>query len=127
MHIGKNIKKVLKERGISITEFARRISTHRRNVYDIFERESVDTALLQKISKVLDYDFFIDYQIKYEAATVANEKITTYENPDKSTFLTELLQEKLAYSLKEINYLKELIKEKDKLIGLLECSSGKKG
>ena len=27
-------------------------------VYDIFERESVDTKLLHKISKVLDYNFF---------------------------------------------------------------------
>ena len=126
MHIGKNIKKVLKERGMTITEFAKRISTHRRNVYDIFERESVDTALLQKIGKVLDYDFFNVYFCKQETPSITNGKTATYEKLEKSAFSTELQQEKLVSALKEISYLQELVKEKNKVIRLLEAKYEKK-
>jgi len=57
IHIGSIIKKVLKEKSMTITEFARKINRERTTAYDIFERKSIDIELLIKISKVLDYDF----------------------------------------------------------------------
>ncbi|NBX39464.1 MAG: XRE family transcriptional regulator [Flavobacteriia bacterium] len=59
MHIGEKIKKVLESKGITVTEFAKRINKSRENIYSIFTRKTIDTGLLQSISRVLDYDFFV--------------------------------------------------------------------
>ena len=59
LHIGEKIKKVLEFKGITVTEFAKRINKSRENIYSIFTRKTIDTGLLQSISKVLDYDFFM--------------------------------------------------------------------
>jgi hypothetical protein len=61
IHIGQQIKLVLETKGISVTEFAKRIIKSRENIYSIFSRKSIDTALLSKISEVLEYDFFSLY------------------------------------------------------------------
>lgn len=58
IHIGKQVKLVLEAKGISVTEFAKRINKSRENVYSIFNRKSIDTGLLIKISEVLEFDFF---------------------------------------------------------------------
>lgn len=57
VHIGSEIARVVREKGMSITEFAGRICCHRKNVYDIFTRKSIDIDRLIRISEVLDYDF----------------------------------------------------------------------
>lgn len=59
VHIGKEIERVLHERGITVTEFASRICCHRKNVYDIFTRKSIDIDRLIRISEALDYDFIL--------------------------------------------------------------------
>lgn len=61
LHIGKLIKEKLKKRGLSVAEFALKINTNRNNVYNIFERTSIDTEFLYKISIILSYDFFKHY------------------------------------------------------------------
>jgi transcriptional regulator with XRE-family HTH domain len=58
IHIGQQVKLILETKGISVTEFARRINKSRENVYSIFTRKSIETGLLSKISEVLEYDFF---------------------------------------------------------------------
>jgi len=56
-HIGSLIKQILKEKKISVKEFAEKLHCCCSNVYDIFKRQSINSDLLQKISKILDYDF----------------------------------------------------------------------
>jgi hypothetical protein len=65
IHISNQIKSVLESRGISVTEFAKRINKSRENVYSIFTRKTIDTGLLQRISKVLAYDFFMHLSISH--------------------------------------------------------------
>ena len=61
IHIGSIIKKRFDEQGVSVSWFARELCCDRTNIYSIFKRESIDTALLEKISIILDYDFFKHY------------------------------------------------------------------
>jgi hypothetical protein len=61
LHIGKEIEHRYKESGIKLSEFARRLNTSPRNVYAIFERPDIKTDLLQKISEVLNFNFFTLY------------------------------------------------------------------
>lgn len=56
-HIGSLIKEKVKERSVSITKFAGMIHRERTTIYGIFERQSIDSELLRKISEALNYDF----------------------------------------------------------------------
>ena len=64
MHIGHLIKKVFDEKGMSVTEFARRINCARPNVYSIFERYDIGVEQLIDISEALDHNFLDDVQLK---------------------------------------------------------------
>lgn len=44
----------------TVVWFARQLNCDRRNIYDIFERRSIDIELLARISTVLNHDFFAD-------------------------------------------------------------------
>ena len=61
MRIGEKIKIRAEELRIGPTELGRMIKSSKQNVYSIFERDSIDTLLLQKLSKALDFDFFSFY------------------------------------------------------------------
>ncbi len=75
VHIGKKIKEVVDNSPISVTDFASRINRSRDIAYKIFKRETVDTALLQQISKVLDHNFFRYYN---EQLQVVKEDVPEY-------------------------------------------------
>ena len=40
--------------------FAGQLNCHRSNVYDIFNRNTIDCELLLKVSRVLNHNFFYD-------------------------------------------------------------------
>lgn len=58
--IGTLIKQELERQERSVTWFAHKLSCHRTNVYDIFSRDNIDVALLIRISKILNHNFFKD-------------------------------------------------------------------
>lgn len=60
LHIGKRIKEVLKNDGRTARWLAGSIPCERTNVYNIFQRKSIDTRLLQRICEVMQHDFFTD-------------------------------------------------------------------
>ena len=61
VNIGGKIKQVFDKKGMTVSEFGRRINKSRENVYSIFRRKTIDTGLLGKIGEVLEYDFFQHY------------------------------------------------------------------
>lgn len=76
LHIGREIESKYKESGIKLSEFAKRLSTSPRNVYAIFERGDIKTDLLQRISDVLNYNFFK----LYNSPSQVNEPDLNYQN-----------------------------------------------
>lgn len=58
--IGELIKRELERQERGITWFARKLACDRSNVYRLFRKESIDTGLLLRISRLLDHDFFAD-------------------------------------------------------------------
>ena len=54
------IKEELEKQERSITWFARKLSCDRSNIYRLFQKESIDTNLLVRISILLGKDFFSD-------------------------------------------------------------------
>ena len=81
------------------------IKTSKQNVYSIFERDSIDTDLLQKISKALEFDFFSYYTSG--TTSLLNEPLGYYKG--KKTLQEENAQ--LNNDLKELREKYELLKE----------------
>ncbi|MCD6067149.1 MAG: hypothetical protein K0S33_1975 [Bacteroidetes bacterium] len=99
-HIGKKIKEELYKQQVSVGAFAKKINRSRQVVYNIFERESIDTELLSKISEVLKFDFFSMYdQQKHQTAEEKNNKLKEE---------TAILEQKIKWLEVEIQYLKKL-------------------
>lgn len=61
IHIGSLIRQKLQEQGRTVTWFAFVLHCDRTNVYKIFQKSSIDSSLLYRISCVLNYDFFAEY------------------------------------------------------------------
>lgn len=60
IHIGQLIKIELERQERTPTWLAKKINCDRTNIYRIFNRESIDTALLSRISTALNRNFFED-------------------------------------------------------------------
>jgi len=69
VHIGKLIKDYLanEPKAHTVTWFAKSLNCHRVNVYDIFRRSTIDTALLWRISSILNHNFFLDLSQDFES------------------------------------------------------------
>lgn len=60
LHIGKAVLRTLKEQNRTAAWLANEICVTRTHIYKIFEKENIDVALLLRISKALNHDFFAD-------------------------------------------------------------------
>ena len=78
VHIGQEIEKIYQQSGMKLSEFAKRINTSSRNIYSIFARKEIKTDQLQKISEVLNFDFFSLFRSD-KAGTLAHEPEATYK------------------------------------------------
>ena len=92
-------------------------------VYNIFERESIDTELLNKIGKVLKCDFFSLYSIQKEFNLV-NTKSYFVNEPE--TLYNKLQNEEVKNLHKEIEALQNEISYLKKINSLLENKTKKK-
>lgn len=66
IHIGKLIEEELRKQERSVTWFAEKLCYERTNAYSIFKRQSIDTELLIRISKILNHNFFRYYANELE-------------------------------------------------------------
>jgi len=123
VHIGKKIKEEVYKQGLSITGFARKINRSRNVVYDIFERESVDTDLLNKIGKVLSCDFFSLYSSQKD---YVHGGVKTFHANDQEASYTKLNQETFTALLQENTTLKNEVAYLKKIIALLETKKTKR-
>ena len=58
--LGQIIKDEVKRQGLKGLDFAERIPCSENNIYKIYNSTSLDTSLLERISKVLNHNFFED-------------------------------------------------------------------
>ncbi|HIT15411.1 MAG TPA: helix-turn-helix transcriptional regulator [Candidatus Avimuribaculum pullicola] len=61
INIGKLIHEQVKRQGKSVTWLAQQLNYSRTNLYKIFDKTSIDTDVLLRISQALNYDFFALY------------------------------------------------------------------
>lgn len=58
--IGTLIRRELERQERTVTWFARKLSCDRSNVYRLFQKHSIDTIQLYRISQILNHNFFDD-------------------------------------------------------------------
>ncbi len=58
VHIGQVIQEEIRKQERTVSWFAQQLFCDRSNVYKIFKKESIDSALLVRISIILKRDFF---------------------------------------------------------------------
>ena len=94
-HIGHLIKAAFKESGMTISEFARQIHLERTTIYSLFERQSVDSIQLAKISVVLKHNFLSDVEEHYGLIPKASSFTIHFDNlsPETVLRLADLLKE----------------------------------
>lgn len=61
IHIGKEIEAELRRQERGVSWLADKLNCDRTNVYDIFKRQGIDTRLLERISVILNRNFFVLY------------------------------------------------------------------
>ena len=83
--IGKLIETELRRQGKSVTWFSQQLHCARRNVYSIFDRDNIDTTLLMRISRILDFDFFSAFSYQLQLADIK------YFTPPRKTQIDDLL------------------------------------
>jgi transcriptional regulator with XRE-family HTH domain len=98
MEIGKKIKAVIEQKGMTTSEFARRLCTTNQNAHDIFKRTSIDTEQLERIGAILEHDFF-QYYVKPSSLLTDQTKSKTrvlveveIDDELKKALKTKLLQ-----------------------------------
>lgn len=64
--IGKLIEEELRNQERSVVWLSRKLNCNRTNVYKIFNRTSIDSDLLFKISGILQRDFFEIYSSRLQ-------------------------------------------------------------
>ncbi len=79
IHIGEIIKETLRQKKMDVTEFATKINYTRRNIYKIFNKPSIETEVLVKISEVLGENLFINFLTNKEIAAYGHTKQKTVE------------------------------------------------
>lgn len=60
VNIGQRIKEELQRQERTVSWLARKLNCTRAAVYRIFDKNSIDTALLTSISLILHHNFFIE-------------------------------------------------------------------
>lgn len=116
VHIGQKIRKIVNEQRIPVKEFASKINKSRTVVYNIFERKTIDTELLDKIGIALKHNFF-QYYINEEEFSVAKDEGISYLKKDEEI---SVLRTALKQSNREITELNEKLDLLKKINTLLE-------
>lgn len=72
--IGKLIQEKLEEKGKTVVWLSLQIPCTRANIYKIFNKSSIDTAMLYRISQILEFDFFQCYSESITKVSDAEER-----------------------------------------------------
>lgn len=141
VHIGQAIKKRLEELKMTKSEFGRLIGTPQQHVNRIFERDTIETKKLIKISRVLDFNFFALYcefptQISAYLSAVAMGDGDANNNRGEAAVLSQIevmklkleksegiesdLRDQIAGLKDSVEQMKSQLRDKDEIINILK-------
>ena len=116
VNIGEEIKKIFDKSKMTQKEFGKLLGMQQQNVSRIFNKKSIETSKLIKISNALGFNFFTLYQ-----GDDNNEQITVeaFDHSVAAANSTVSIGDYNELSSK-VKYLEELLAEKERVIKLQE-------
>ena len=121
VNIGLAIEQIINERGISKSEFGRKIGVAQQNVNRILERSTIDTDKLVTISEALDFNFFTCFRAVDEsgAAIADNGAVAVAGGATAHHITTNATNAGEAILQQKVASLEALLAEKERLITVL--------
>lgn len=132
VHIGKAIEEKFKKTDLNKSEFGRMIGVPQQHVNRLFERETIETGKLVRVSRALDFNFFSlfcasPHNISANLSAVSLGEGNSYNNIGDLALIAELEKVKAEKAAAErenkllsdqIETLKSQLADKDEIIRL---------
>ena len=121
VNIGLAIEQIINARGISKSEFGRKIGVAQQNVNRILERSNIDTDKLVTISEALDFNFFTCFCAVDEsgAAIADNGEVAVAGGATAHHITTNATNAGDVMLQQKVEALEALLAEKERLITVL--------
>lgn len=117
MKIGLVIKELMLKQNIEVADLAKRLGKTKQAVYDMLDKEDVNTSLLRELAAIFNVPItiFFDNSVNNNQSNTGNNSIVLGQNNNVDSLSLDC-KEKLESVLVEIKHLKEVIDAKDKLL-----------
>jgi len=117
MKIGLVIKELMLKQNIEVADLAKRLGKTKQAVYDMLDKEDVNTSLLRELAAIFNVPItiFFDNSVNNNQSNTGNNSIVLGQNNNVDSLNLDY-KEKLESTLVEIKHLKEVIDAKDKLL-----------
>ena len=117
MKSGLVIKELMLKQNIEVADLAKRLGKTKQAVYDMLDKEDVNTSLLRELAAIFNVPItiFFDNSVNNNQSNTGNNSIVLGQNNNVDSLNLDY-KEKLESALVEIKHLKEVIDAKDKLL-----------
>ena len=117
MKIGLVIKELMLKQNIEVADLAKRLGKTKQAVYDMLDKEDVNTSLLRELAAIFNVPItiFFDNSVNNNQSNTGNNSIVLGQNNNVDSLNLDC-KEKLESALFEIKHCKEVIDAKDKLL-----------
>lgn len=117
MKIGLVIKELMLKQNIEVADLAKRLGKTKQAVYDMLDKEDVNTSLLRELAAIFNVPItiFFDNSVNNNQSNTGNNSIVLGQNNNVDSLNLDY-KEKLESALVEIKHLKEVIDAKEKLL-----------
>lgn len=117
MKIGLVIKELMLKQNIEVADLAKRLGKTKQAVYDMLDKEDVNTSLLRELAAIFNVPItiFFDNSVNNNQSNTGNNSIVLGQNNNVDSLNLDY-KGKLESALVEIKHLKEVIDAKDKLL-----------
>jgi predicted transcriptional regulator len=68
VHKGQLLERVIRRKGLNISELAKTVGVNRRSMYNWFAEADLKVGIMEKISEAIDHDFSTDIYISSHAS-----------------------------------------------------------
>lgn len=93
VNIGKIIRDLIHKSDFTVKQVAEQMNMSESNLFDIYNRKEIEIHKIEKFSKVLDKNLFLNYISKEEMKSVFSEDFINYENRIKELEAENSLQQ----------------------------------
>ena len=114
MCIGLKIKDLASKRNITLAELAKRLGKTKQAVYEILEKDDVNTSIVRSCAKIfhVPVSYFFDDETTNIAIANGDSAVSANGNVHIANSDSKRMEEK-------IKYLEQILKEKERLIKIL--------